>query len=86
MERVKGIEPSSFGWEPKALPLSYTREGREVCQHMPVVKQAGAAFSSVCGAGWAARAILKVFGVAGVRVALYCVSGLCGLARLFKQC
>ena len=25
MERVKGIEPSSFGWEPKALPLSYTR-------------------------------------------------------------
>ena len=26
MERVKGIEPSSFGWEPKALPLSYTRD------------------------------------------------------------
>ena len=25
VERVKGIEPSSFGWEPKALPLSYTR-------------------------------------------------------------
>ena len=25
LERVKGIEPSSFGWEPKALPLSYTR-------------------------------------------------------------
>ncbi len=25
MERVKGIEPSSLGWEPRALPLSYTR-------------------------------------------------------------
>jgi hypothetical protein len=25
MERVKGIEPSSDGWEPSALPLSYTR-------------------------------------------------------------
>jgi hypothetical protein len=25
MERVKGIEPSSSGWEPEALPLSYTR-------------------------------------------------------------
>jgi flavin-dependent dehydrogenase len=28
MERVKGIEPSSLGWEPRALPLSYTR-GRQ---------------------------------------------------------
>ena len=25
MERVKGIEPSSFAWEAEALPLSYTR-------------------------------------------------------------
>ena len=25
MERVKGIEPSSSGWKPEALPLSYTR-------------------------------------------------------------
>ncbi len=25
LERVKGIEPSSLGWEPRALPLSYTR-------------------------------------------------------------
>jgi hypothetical protein len=25
VERVKGIEPSSLGWEPRALPLSYTR-------------------------------------------------------------
>ena len=25
MERAKGIEPSSSGWEPEALPLSYTR-------------------------------------------------------------
>ncbi len=25
LERVKGIEPSSSGWEPGALPLSYTR-------------------------------------------------------------
>jgi hypothetical protein len=22
---MKGIEPSSFGWKPKALPLSYIR-------------------------------------------------------------
>ena len=28
MERVKGIEPSLFGWEPKVLPLNYTRSGR----------------------------------------------------------
>jgi hypothetical protein len=28
MERVKGIEPSSLGWEPRALPLSYTRRER----------------------------------------------------------
>src|SRR5689334_21245092 len=27
LERVKGIEPSSLGWEPIALPLSYTRAG-----------------------------------------------------------
>src|SRR5262245_3364713 len=27
VERVKGIEPSSLGWEPRALPLSYTRGG-----------------------------------------------------------
>ena len=27
VERVKGIEPSSLGWEPRALPLSYTRAG-----------------------------------------------------------
>ena len=27
MERVKGIEPSSSGWKPEALPLSYTRIG-----------------------------------------------------------
>ncbi len=25
MERVMGIEPTSPGWEPRALPLSYTR-------------------------------------------------------------
>lgn len=25
-ERAKGIEPSSTGWKPVALPLSYTRE------------------------------------------------------------
>ena len=25
MEREKGIEPSSPGWKPEALPLSYTR-------------------------------------------------------------
>jgi hypothetical protein len=25
MERVKGIEPSSTGWKPGTLPLSYTR-------------------------------------------------------------
>lgn len=25
MERVKGVEPSSLGWKPRALPLSYTR-------------------------------------------------------------
>lgn len=24
-ERVKGVEPSSSGWKPEALPLSYTR-------------------------------------------------------------
>ena len=29
MERVKGIEPSSLGWEPRALPLSYTRNPQE---------------------------------------------------------
>lgn len=28
VERVRGIEPPSFGWEPKALPLSYTRPDR----------------------------------------------------------
>ena len=28
VERVKGIEPSSLGWEPRALPLSYTRSGQ----------------------------------------------------------
>ena len=28
LERVKGIEPSSLGWEPRALPLSYTRVRR----------------------------------------------------------
>jgi hypothetical protein len=28
LERVKGIEPSSLGWEPRALPLSYTRRRR----------------------------------------------------------
>ena len=28
MERVTGIEPASFGWEPKALPLSYTRDAQ----------------------------------------------------------
>jgi hypothetical protein len=26
LERVKGIEPSYDGWEPSALPLSYTRK------------------------------------------------------------
>ena len=26
MERMKGIEPSSSGWKPEALPLSYIRE------------------------------------------------------------
>jgi hypothetical protein len=26
VERVKGIEPSSYAWEASALPLSYTRE------------------------------------------------------------
>src|SRR5690606_7250365 len=25
VERAKGIEPSSSGWEPEALPLSYAR-------------------------------------------------------------
>jgi hypothetical protein len=30
VERVKGIEPSSLGWEPRALPLSYTRADGEV--------------------------------------------------------
>lgn len=25
-KRVDGIEPTSFGWKPEALPLSYTRE------------------------------------------------------------
>jgi hypothetical protein len=29
VERVKGIEPSSLGWEPRALPLSYTRADEE---------------------------------------------------------
>ena len=29
VERVKGIEPSSLGWEPRALPLSYTRADDE---------------------------------------------------------
>jgi hypothetical protein len=24
LEQMKGIEPSSSGWEPEALPLSYT--------------------------------------------------------------
>lgn len=30
MERAKGIEPSSLGWKPKALPLSYARERSKV--------------------------------------------------------
>ena len=29
-ERVKGIEPSSSAWKAVALPLSYTRKGRNV--------------------------------------------------------
>ena len=29
VERVKGIEPSSLGWEPRALPLSYTRRAND---------------------------------------------------------
>eukprot|EP01012_Entosiphon_sulcatum_P008997 TRINITY_DN14964_c0_g1_i1.p1 TRINITY_DN14964_c0_g1~~TRINITY_DN14964_c0_g1_i1.p1 ORF type:complete len:161 (+),score=6.86 TRINITY_DN14964_c0_g1_i1:273-755(+) len=29
MERVTGIEPASLGWEPRALPLSYTRPDRK---------------------------------------------------------
>ncbi len=38
LERVKGIEPSSFGWEPKALPLSYTRVARRLIQPQGSVK------------------------------------------------
>ena len=50
MERVKGIEPSSFGWEPKALPLSYTRNdatgkraarGRQVVRAVPAALDCG---------------------------------------------
>jgi hypothetical protein len=29
LERVKGIEPSSSAWKAVALPLSYTRAGRQ---------------------------------------------------------
>lgn len=29
---MKGIEPSSFGWEPRALPLSYTRRATHFTQ------------------------------------------------------
>ena len=32
MERVKGIEPSSLGWEPRALPLSYARVNADSTQ------------------------------------------------------
>ena len=28
LERMEGIEPSCSGWEPDALPLSYTRKLR----------------------------------------------------------
>jgi hypothetical protein len=30
MERVKGIEPSYSAWEAAALPLSYTRDDKQV--------------------------------------------------------
>ena len=36
MERVKGIEPSSDGWEPSALPLSYTRPIEKPIGDVPV--------------------------------------------------
>lgn len=38
LERVKGVEPSSPGWKPGALPLSYTRlapdQGIEPCSEV----------------------------------------------------
>src|SRR5215207_1053901 len=39
VERVKGIEPSSLGWEPRALPLSYTRSRRPILCGQPSAQQ-----------------------------------------------
>ena len=49
MERVKGIEPSSAAWEAAALPLSYTRSGRDSRQELQgqqIDRGPNAAFSS----------------------------------------